>query len=47
MSPTDWFGVARQLSDHPRLALLGRPSWALLLRLLLLGLAKVIVDRLL
>lgn len=48
MSPADWFRVARQLSDDPRLTLLGRPSGALLLLLrLLLGLTKVIVDRLL
>lgn len=51
MSPADWFRLARQLSDDPRLTLLGRPSRALLLLLrlllLLLGLTKVIVDRLL
>ena len=43
------FGVGRGLPDHPRLGLmlLDRPPWTLLLRLLLLDLAKVTVDGLL
>ena len=47
VGPAGWcFWVACVLPDQPWLALLGRPAQALLLRLLL-GLAKVIVDRLL